>query len=168
MQQLVLVFIVAVLLRLPTVGSKSMWLDEAFGAYHAQRAELATPTVVEGTHPPLYYTFLHYWIPVAGNGEVGLRLPSVAVSLAGIGLLYLLARMLFDRHVALVAATLLAVSPLDVWYAQEARMYIFVTFFGLLFALALLWSRPLSVLIIAAAAGVGLYFDILCFHYGPV
>lgn len=160
-QQLLLIFVVAFLLRVPTLGNKSLWLDEAFGAHHAQRAELATPILVEGTHPPLYYTFLHHWIPLAGNWEVALRLPSAASSLAGIGLLYLLARMLFDRRVALVAAALLAVSPLDVWYAQEARMYIFVTFFGLLFALALVWSRPLSLLLVAAAVGVGLYFDYL-------
>src|SRR5690606_25281123 len=70
-----------------------------------------------------------------------------------------LARALAGRTVALLAAALLALSPLDVWYAQEARMHIFVTFFALLYALALVWNHPVGIVVTAGALGAGLYFD---------
>ena len=46
--------------------------------------------------------------------------------------LYLLGRELYDRRTGLVAAAFGAASPLLIWYSQEARMYAFVTLFGLL------------------------------------
>lgn len=156
---LFLILLVALLLRLPAAGVKSLWLDEAYSAYQAEREELATPVFVERPHPPLYYTLLHHWVRLAGDGEMALRLPSAAASVAGIGVLYLLARTLTSRQAALLAAALLALSPLDQWYAQEARMHIFVTLFGLLYALALAWKHPLAVPIAAAALGIGLYVD---------
>lgn len=158
-QWLLLIFGLALLLRVPTIGEKSLWLDEAYSVFQAEREELAAPVFVEDPHPPLYYVLLHYWVRVAGNGEAAVRLPSVAASVAGTGLLYLLARLLAGRHVALLAAALLAFSPLDVWYAQEARMHIFVTAFALLYAVALVWEQPLSIAVAAGALGVGLYFD---------
>jgi uncharacterized membrane protein len=158
-QWLLVIFALALLLRLPTAGQKSLWLDEAFSVYQAERAELARPVYVEGPHPPLYYTLLHYWVRLAGAGETAVRLPSVAASLAGVGLLYLIARQLADRQAALLAAGLLALSPLDVWYAQEARMPILVTFFGLAFTLALLWNQLAGALVAAVMFGIGLYVD---------
>lgn len=158
-QQLLLILVTALLLRVPTLGSKSLWLDEAYSIYQGEREELAIPVFVEGPHPPLYYTILHHWLKLVGPGEVTARLPSVAASLAGIGLLYLLGRALFDHRVALLAAALLALSPLDIWYAQEARMHIFVTLFGLTYALALAWNHRLSVFVAAVALGIGLYVD---------
>lgn len=158
-QRLLLIFGLALLLRAPSVGTKSLWLDEAYSVFQAEREELAEPVFVEGPHPPLYYVMLHYWVRIAGNGEAAVRLPSVAASVAGIGLLYLLARTLAGRTVALLAAALLALSPLDVWYAQEARMHIFVTFFALLYALALVWNHPVGIVVAAGALGAGLYFD---------
>ena len=49
-----------------------------------------------------------------------------------IPVLYELGRELYDRRTGLIAAAFAAVSPLLVWYAQEVRMYAFVTLFGLL------------------------------------
>lgn len=156
---LLFIFGLALLLRLPALSQKSLWLDETYSVYQAEREELAAPVFVEGPHPPLYYVMLHYWVRFAGTGEAAVRLPSVAASVAGTGLLYLLARTLAGRPVALPAAALLALSPLDVWYAQEARMHIFVTAFALLYALALVWNHPLSIAAAAAALSMGLYFD---------
>jgi len=72
-----------------------------------------------------------------GNSEAIIRLPSVFVTLVGLALLYLLARRLFNEKVALFSVILLALAPLDAWYAQEARMNIFVASAGLMIALGL-------------------------------
>lgn len=130
---LVAIFLIAVLLRFPSLGLKSLWLDEAASV------RFATPVLenVDSIHPPLYYFLLHHTMTSLGDSEAAIRLPSAIFSLANVGLLYLLGRRLADRETALLAAALLAVSPLDVWYAQEARMYAAVACATLLIALGL-------------------------------
>lgn len=157
--RLFLLFAMALLLRLMNLGGKSLWLDEAFSALNAPRPEVALPLTAIDPHPPLYYTLLHYWLPLAGDGEAMLRLPSALISLLSIGLLYMLARRLSNRRVALLAAALLAFAPLNVWYSQEARMHIFVPFFALLLALGLAWDRLRGTVVVAVALAVGLYMD---------
>src|SRR4030095_15332149 len=58
--------------------------------------------------------------------------PSIIAGTLVIPALYLLGRELYDRRTGLIAAAFGAASPLLIWYAQEARMYAFVTLFGLL------------------------------------
>jgi len=50
-------------------------------------------------------------------------LPSAVFGLLGILFVYLIATRLTSPSTALLAAFLLAVNPLDVWYGQEARWY---------------------------------------------
>lgn len=139
------ILVIGLLLRFAPLGSKSLWFDEAYSVSHAAepmaRIWPARATVAD-PHPPLYYAGLHYWQQVAGQSEAAVRFPSAVISAVNLGLLYLLGRRLFGQAVGLLAVTLQALSPLDLWYAQEARMYIFVTGIGLLLALALSWRPP--------------------------
>ena len=59
------------------------------------------------------------------------------VSFVGISLTYRLGSQIAGRRVGLAAETLLALSPLDIWYAQESRMVIFVLPAAVLIALGL-------------------------------
>src|SRR5262249_8334985 len=52
-----------------------------------------------------------------------LRLPSVIFGVATIPVAFIIARRLFDFPTAVYTALLLAISPLHVYYSQEARMY---------------------------------------------
>jgi uncharacterized membrane protein len=160
-QWLFVIFLVALLLRLSNLGQKSLWLDEGFSAYQAVSPATAVLTNVDNSHPPLYYVLLHYWVGRFGPGEVSIRLPSVLISLANLVLLYLLARFLLNEEVALAATALLALSPLDIWYAQEARMYLFITFAGLLMATGLAWQHEFGALLVVAGLAFGLYIDYL-------
>jgi hypothetical protein len=163
-QTLVLIVVlIGVLLRLTTLESKSLWYDEA---YTVQRAALPIEGVWSesgrartDSHPPLYYAGLHYWMAVTGQSEAVLRLPSAVASIANLGLLYLLGRRLFGREAALVALALLALSPLDLWYAQEARMYIFMCSVGLLLAIGLWWEHWLALPLLTIVCIAGLYLD---------
>ena len=76
-------------------------------------------------------------VKVLGDGELAVRLPSIIAGTLVIPALYLLGHELYDRRTGLVAAAFGAASPLLIWYAQEARMYAFVTLFGLL----ALWTQ---------------------------
>ncbi len=156
------VLLLAAVLRHLLLGSKSYWLDEAFSVSIASKP-FATlwqrSGVVPEPHPPLYYTMLYGWVRLAGTSEAAVRLPSALISVTNVALLYALGRRLCDRRVGLTAAALLAVSPLAVWYGQEARMYAFVTTAGLLTALLLTWPSWAALPLLALTLTAGLYID---------
>jgi uncharacterized membrane protein len=83
--------------------------------------------------------------------------------------MFVLAKTLFTRRVALLATLLLAISPLQVLFAQEARMYTMFAFFIAL-ALFFFWrawenGRRLNWLIFALATTAALYTHSLAIFY---
>lgn len=153
---LLLLLIAALLLRLANLGGKSLWLDEAYSVRESRfPISVIWSGVNEDNHPPLYALLLHYW-PYAPN-EFGVRLPSVLASTLTIAVLYFIAMRTFDRRVALACAALLAFSPLDIWYAQEARMFALATLAIVVAVLGLLLESPLGAVLMALGLAVGLY-----------
>ncbi|NLG52290.1 MAG: hypothetical protein GX552_19435 [Chloroflexi bacterium] len=124
---LALALVAGLLLRLYGLTAESLWLDEATSL---MLARMDVPTLIEWTsldiHPPLYYTLLHFWIAL-GEGEAMVRGLSLLASVLALPVMYGLGRTLFDGRTGLVATLLLAVAPFHIWYAQEARMYAWVT-----------------------------------------
>lgn len=155
------IFLIAILLRFPWLGLKSLWLDEAASVYYA------TPVFenVDSVHPPLYYVFVHYTMAFLGRSEAAIRLPSALFSILNVALLYWLGRKLFNRQVGLLAAALLAVSPLDIWYAQEARMYAAVACATLCMALGLSWRHWAGFLLYFLGLLAGLH---LIYFFAPI
>ncbi len=160
---LLLILIVAAGLRFAWIGQKSIWLDEAISVLLASESQAEIWAQDYGarpeTHPPLYYSLLGIWMNIFGRSETAVRLPSALISILNVGLLYWLARRLFNREIALMAAGLLAVSPLHIWYGQEARMYVFMTAISLLAALCLTWDRGWTFFPLTAVLTLGLYLD---------
>jgi uncharacterized membrane protein len=157
-----LVLILSALISFSLLDRKSLWFDEAFSVWEASKTlnEIWSPASGRPeAHPPLYYTGLHYWIRRAGDSEATVRVPSAAMALLNVSLLYLLGRRLLGHETGLLAAALLSFSPLHVWYAQEARMYIFVTGAGLFAALLLTWRSWWSLPLLALTLVAGFYTD---------
>ncbi len=167
---LLLILLGGFLLRLYQLGAQSLWYDETVSAYLAMQGvtDLIAHTARD-IHPPLYYLLLHFWIRLAGDSEFALAFVSVFWSMLLLCLTYRLARRLVDTPTALLAAALVAVSPYNVWYAQEVRMYTMGSFLGLVtvYALLQLWSEredrpgatrrawtPWLVWVLAATAGL--------------
>lgn len=152
----------AALLRLATLTHHSLWLDEVYSVMSPWR-RLAMHLdwfQVDPIHPPLYYVILQKSIVIFGMNEVGARLPSALASIANIALVWTLGRRLLPASaVGRTAAVLLALAPLDFWYAQEARMYELVTSAGLLLALGLVIDEWWAALLIVAGLAGGLYLD---------
>jgi len=73
--------------------------------------------------PPLYYALAWLWTQLTGTGEVGLRSLSALAGVVTVPVAYLLGAELRDRRAGLVAAALVAVNPMLLWYSQEARGY---------------------------------------------
>lgn len=136
-----LVLLLGAALRLLALGRESLWLDEVISVWQVQRPlpEMMR-FVAADIHPPLYYLLLHGWLavwsPPPAGGEALIRFPSALASLFSLPLSYLAGRRLGGPAVGLAAAALLAVFPLDVWYAREARMYSLAS----LWALAEIWA----------------------------
>jgi uncharacterized membrane protein len=118
---------------------RGLWLDEALSVMQANLplADMLTELAQTDVHPPGHHLVLWATVRALGDGELAVRLPSVLIGAALVPLLYLAGRDLFSRSTGLVAASLGAVAPLAVWYAQEARMYSLY----LVLALAAVWLQ---------------------------
>ncbi len=141
---LLIILLLAFSLRVYRLDGQSLWYDEAVTAHVASQgiSEL-TRWTADDIQPPLYYYVVAGWSRLAGRGEWSLRFPSVCFSLLTVALLWSLARRLFGAGRAgqiagLIAALLAAISPLYVYFAQEARMYAQLTFLCALAGYALL------------------------------
>jgi 4-amino-4-deoxy-L-arabinose transferase-like glycosyltransferase len=113
-------------LRLCRIAYQSVWWDEAHAVQVARgglAAVLNTPAGVAWTHPPLHYGLLAGWTHLAGFSELSIRYLSLIGSVLLLPVAYLVVRRLFDRPTALVSMAVVALSPLYVIYAQEARVY---------------------------------------------
>ncbi len=125
-------------LRVYALGAQSLWNDEGISVALAQRSLSAiVDAAAKDIQPPLYYFLLHFWIPIVGNTEYAVRFLSVVAAVLVAAVAFRLGRDLFDLEVGNLAAYLVAFSPFLVYYAQEARMYIWVTLFTAVSALAM-------------------------------
>jgi len=133
-----LVVLVAGLVRFVGLGKESIWLDEATSILIGR---MNLPSVVAWAaadiHPPLYYLVLHFWLYL-GESEFAVRSLSAVLGVLSVVIIHGLARELFGTRVGLLAALLLALSPLHIWYSQETRMYMMVATWSLLASYLLL------------------------------
>lgn len=114
----------ALALRLWGLGRESLWFDEAYSVAFAR--DRVSPATFIYLVAPAYHAFLHFWLWL---GEVDwlVRLPSALFGAATVYVVYRLGKLLWGEATGLLAGLFLAVSPLYVWYSQEARMYTLAT-----------------------------------------
>lgn len=125
-------------LRWIGLDDQSFFVDETITAQLVAKPfgdMLAAVPDAEST-PPLYYVLAWLWSRVAGVDETGLRSLSALFGTLTIPVCYATGRVLVSHRVGVIAAALAAVSPLLVWYSQEARAY---SLFVLVGALSLLY-----------------------------
>ena len=116
-------------LRFYAIGVQTVWLDEAFSIWLAQQplVDMWAWLIKIDQHPPLYYSLLHVWLLLFGDGQGAARALSALCSGLAIPLFYAASRYLLDQRAALLAALLLALSSFHIRYAQEVRMYALLT-----------------------------------------
>ncbi len=121
------IIIIGLLLRFYNNTSISLWHDEAFSALYIKYpwGEMMYRIGLD-VHPPLYYIALRFWHYIFGDSLLALRSFSVVVGAAIIPVSYLFVKRAFHNHkAALVVALLTAVSPFQIEYVTEVRMYTF-------------------------------------------
>ncbi|MGE5054806.1 MAG: hypothetical protein ACM3WP_11625 [Acidobacteriota bacterium] len=112
------------MVRLVCLACKPFWFDEAFSV------EVARLTWTNFLHllwwreanMSLYYVLLRLWLHF-GQSPYFIRSLSVLMATLTLPAIYWLARLLFDRRVALIAAALFTFNAYQVRYSQEARSY---------------------------------------------
>jgi mannosyltransferase len=143
---LALVLMIATGLRFYRLDAQSFWNDEGNSARIAERSlALITDGAAGDIHPPLYYYLLHFWRGVFGASEFALRSLSAVLGVLLVGLTYLIARQVFNHGVGVLAALIAAVNPFQIYYSQEARMYMLLAAIGaaatwVLLSLLVKWS----------------------------
>jgi len=122
--------LLALLLRL--VATRSLWLDEATSVTQASMpfGDMLHALRTTDVHPPLHHAVLWVVIHLFGTDQLVVRAPSIVAGTLMVPVLWLTGRELWGPRAGLAAATLAAVAPFAVWYAQEARMYAFFMFFA--------------------------------------
>lgn len=124
----------ALALRLVGLGTKSLWVDEAYAAGLMQMdiPELVRMSVSGSPHPPLAFLVIRLSAALFGTGEAGLRaLSAIASALAVVPLTSLVSRRL-GKRAALCGGAAWALSPFAVSIGQEAWLYGITAFLGFL------------------------------------
>ena len=129
-------------LTLHHIDRFSFWIDEALTPRRSSQTIwqiLRNVIYVAGqptqdTHPPFYFILIHLSQKLIGVTDFAYRFPSAIFTILSIPLMFQLGRRLFKNAdmLGLVAALLMAVSPLNIWYAQEARMYTLLDLLGVI------------------------------------
>ena len=120
-------------LRFYRLDGQSLWADEGNSVVLARAglAEIAARTALD-IHPPLYYWLLHGWTTLFGDTEVAVRSLSAFLSLLLVAVIFRLGKRLLEARAGLAAAFIAAVSPFQVYFAQETRMYTLLALLGAL------------------------------------
>ncbi len=133
-----------------------MWYDETVSLFLARQDLVSLTRHTAGDiHPPLYYYLLHFWGQLAGWSEFSAAFFSLFFGVLLIAIVYRVAREWADERnpfsqiaegrkprdlgrgsrkrvsVGVLAAFLVAISPYNLWYSQEVRMYTLGAVLGL-------------------------------------
>ena len=133
---ILLILLLATALRFYHLDQQSLWSDEgnSVALTHASFAQIAARTAFD-IHPPFYYWLLKGWVSFWGGTEFALRALSASLGVLLIALIIRLGRDVAADSVGLAAGFVAALTPFQVYYAQETRMYMLLT----LLAAASVW-----------------------------
>jgi len=124
-------------IRAAGLGVQGFWFDEAYTHWIARLSlgDAWQVVVADGVHPPLYYAVARAAL-LLGQSEAFLRLPSAILGALTVPAIFRLAARWAGPSTGWIAALLLAVSPIHVWYSTDARMYALLAFLGAVCMLA--------------------------------
>jgi mannosyltransferase len=126
-------------LRFYLLGTKSLWLVEAFSVFVARQPwHTFLRTLWWGeANMSLFYFLLKGWIRL-GDSELWLRSLSALFGIAAIPAVYAFGKRFVSSKVGMVAAGLLTLQSFHIQYSQELRSYSLLTFLVILSCYAFL------------------------------
>ena len=128
------VLLLATALRLHDLGADPFWKNELFSMVwvrHPVDFLIGEGARIE-TNPPLHFLILKAWTAVFGTSEFAARMPSLLAGVAAVVLVMRLGREVAGPAIGLIAGLLLAVTPVHIVFAHEARAYALLPVFALI------------------------------------
>jgi uncharacterized membrane protein len=134
--------ILAAVLRLYHLDANSLWIDEIGQVWHARQgfSQALYAAKVHVAAMPLDY-IITYLVSMLGKSDFVVRLPAAVFGICSVLLTYWMGKRLFDPAVGLCAAFLLAISPMHIFYSQEARFYSLFTCLSIIMVLLFEYAR---------------------------
>lgn len=164
-----IILLLNVIIRLSSLSSFSIDMDEPFSVFHAQ---LDVPDIarilMEGNNPPLFEIILHYWIKLFGISAGSVRFPSFLFNMGTITFTFLIAKEVFNFRVGVFSTLLLSFSSYYILFSQEARTYallvflVAVSFYLLirLFSNKFGWKEGIALVLTYVAIAFSHYFGV--------
>lgn len=126
---LIFLIIFSIFTRFLLIGEESLWLDEAWSIDLARKTKF--PNIInyffnenwETPHPFFYFFILNIWITFFGTTEVALRSLSAVFGIIIILSVYYIGSKEFNKKIGLISSFFVLLSPLNLYYSQETRMY---------------------------------------------
>jgi mannosyltransferase len=151
-------------LRVWGLSGQTLSMDEIAEVQNAAHGLKEIARTADG-FPPLYNLLLHGWLALF-RCDLAARWLSVLLGVLSIYFGWLLGRRIGGDAVGLWTALILAVSPLHIWYSQEARAYALLLLLATIALWALLralesdslWDWTLYTITAAAGMYVHYYF----------
>jgi hypothetical protein len=114
----------AAALRLSGLGASALWYDEAFSLAMARLPLLdMVRAAALDFNPPLWEMIAWVSARIFGDSVMGLRLPSLMASIAAFLLAVLFVRKLAPNVGGYAGLLALALTPYQLWMAQDGRVY---------------------------------------------
>ncbi len=132
---LLVITLIGLLLRSWQLGHESPWWDEV-----ASLKWLGAPTLLQFLHlervddpamPPVYFILEYAWSRLLGSSPMAMRFLSLFLGLLALQMMYLVARAMYGARAGLFAALTMALSLVQIYYAQEIRVYALVPLLAL-------------------------------------
>lgn len=130
------VLVLAAALRFYQLEGSSLWNDEGNSwAMLARSYRQIAAAAAADIHPPGYYWLLKLWSTLFGTSAAAMRGLSALLGVFLVGLVATLAQRSAGRQVGwkgypLLAAFCAALNPFQIYYSQEARMYLLLAVEG--------------------------------------
>ncbi|MDY7020802.1 MAG: glycosyltransferase family 39 protein [Cyanobacteriota bacterium] len=121
----------AIILRLYQLGTESVLYDEMLSIRDAENFQFTFPYI-----RPLYFMLLKFWMQF-GSSDVWFRSISLIFGTGAIWLTYRLGCRVVGQSTGVIAALIMALSPLFINHSQEIRMYGLIKFLSVGGTLAL-------------------------------
>lgn len=131
-----LVLLIAGFFRFAYLNQVSYWFDESFTLKMVEFPflDMMDRNIHDDDNPPLYYLTLKLWVSVFGNYLTSPRFLSAICSMVTVAGTYFFVKEAYQitsdeypktnsPYAALLAAALVALSPLQISWAQQVRMY---------------------------------------------
>lgn len=149
------------------IGRWSLWNDEIF-TWQVAQAPLGkvVDTMAHDVHPPLYFLLVTAWAHLCPDQDELLRLPSLLMGVAAVGIVWRATTRYFDAEVGRFATWAVALAPVVMAMSVSARPYAQLLLIGacaMWAGLAVVFGeRPArAALGLAVVTSAGLYT-----HYG--